>query len=149
MRLTPARTAILSFLAQRRAPASLEMISLADGVRGQCDATTVYRTLMLFKEAELVRLVCTPNKASYFVLNAPGDSAHFLICRGCGCVVELPLPGSLSVEIGRLALARGFLPMPADCEVHGLCENCQAARKAQITPSKLIVRIKPSTAHTL
>ena len=86
MRLTPAREAILSFLAQQRTPASLEMVSQADGVRGRCDATTVYRTLMLFKEAELVRVVGTPRKASYFVLNAPGDSVHFLICHDCGCV---------------------------------------------------------------
>ena len=98
MRLTSVRTAILSFLAQRRTPASLEMISLADGVRGECDTTTVYRTLMMFKDAELIRLVGTPRKASYFVLNAPGDSAHFLICRRCGCVTELPLPDPMSAE---------------------------------------------------
>jgi Fe2+ or Zn2+ uptake regulation protein len=147
MRLTSVRTAILSFLAQRRTPASLEIISLADGVRGQCDTTTVYRTLMMFKDAELIRLVGTPRKASYFVLNAPGDSAHFLICRGCGCVVELPLPDPLSAEIRRLASARGFSPSPSDCEVYGLCEKCQAERKTQIMPSKLIVRVKTSTAH--
>jgi len=147
MRLTPVRAAILSFLAQLRTPASLEMVSRADGVRGQCDATTVYRTLMLFQEADLIRLVGTPRKASYFVLNAPGDSAHFLICRGCGCVVELPLPDPLSAEIGRLASARGFSPMPADCEVHGQCEACRAARKTQIMPSKLPVRVNPSTAR--
>jgi Fe2+ or Zn2+ uptake regulation protein len=141
MRLTPVRKAILSFLAQRRTPASLEMISRADGVRGKCDSTTVYRTLMMFKEAELIRLVGTPRKASYFVLNAPGDSAHFLICRRCGCVVELPLPDPLSAEIGRLASVRGFSPAPSDCEVHGLCENCQAALKTQILPSKLTVRV--------
>ena len=149
MRLTPVRAAILSFLAQRRTPASLEMVSRADGVRGQCDATTVYRTLMMFQEAELIRLVGTPRKASYFVLNAPSDCAHFLICRGCGCVVELPLPDLLSAEIGRLASARGFSPVPADREVQGLCENCQAARKTHVVPSKLQVHIKTSTAHRL
>jgi Fur family transcriptional regulator, peroxide stress response regulator len=147
MRLTPAREAILSFLAQRRTPASLEMVSQAEGVRGQCDATTVYRTLMLFKEAELVRVVGTPRKTSFFVLNAPGDSAHFLICHDCGCVTELPLPDPLSAEIGRIASARGFSTTSADCEVQGLCANCQAAHKAQILPSKLMVRVKAPTAH--
>ena len=149
MRLTPVRTAILSFLAQRRTPASLEMISRADGVPGQCNATTVYRTLRMFQEAELIRLIGTPRKASYFVLNAPGDCAHFLICRGRGCVVELPLPDLLSAEIGRLASARGFSPVPADCEVHGQCEACRAARKTQIMPSKLPVRINTSSACRL
>jgi len=141
MRLTSVRTAILSFLAQRRTPASLEMISLADGVRGKCDTTTVYRTLMMFKDAELIRLVGTPRKASYFVLNAPGDSAHFLICRRCGCVTELPLPDPMSAEIGRIASARGFSTTPQDCEVHGLCASCQAALKTQAAPSKLMNRV--------
>lgn len=145
MRLTPVREAILSFLAQRCTPASLEMVSQADGVRGKCDATTVYRTLMMFKEAELVRAVGTPRKASYFVLNAPGDSTHFLICRRCGCVAELPLPDPMSAAIGCIASARGFSPTPQDWEVHGLCENCHTALKTQTVPSKLIIRVKTST----
>lgn len=147
MRLTLVRAAILSFLAHRRVPASLEMISLADGVRGRCVATTVYRTLMLFKEAELIRAVGTPHKAGYFVLNAPGDSSHFLICRGCGRVTELALPVPFSMEIGRLASAHGFSPAPADCEVHGFCQSCRAARKTQIMPSKLAHRVKPSSGY--
>ena len=137
MRITSVRAAILSFLAQRRMPASLKMVSQADGVRGHCESTTVYRTLMMFKEAKLVRVVPTPQKASYFVLNTPDDTAHFLICRQCGCVAELPLPGPMSAEIGRIASARGFSPMPQDCEVHSLCSNCQMVEKTQVLPSKL------------
>lgn len=138
IRLTPVREAILRFLAQRRAPVSLEMVSQADGVKDRCNSTTVYRTLMMFQEAELVRLVPTPQKASYFVLNAPGDAAHFLICRQCGCVIELPLPDPMSAEIRRLASARGFSPAPQECEIHGLCKSCQTKRSAQVLPSKLI-----------
>ena len=138
MRLTPVREAILSFLAQRRMPTTLEMLSQADGVRGRCNLTTVYRTLMMFKEAELVRIVPIPRKASYFVLNIPSDTAHFLICRGCGCITELPLPEPMSAEIGRIASARGFSPTLQDCEVHGFCASCQIARKTQVPPSKLI-----------
>ncbi|HUA66990.1 MAG TPA: transcriptional repressor [Candidatus Saccharimonadales bacterium] len=140
MRLTPTREAIVSFLAQRRSPASLEMVSQAEGVRDQCNSTTVYRTLMMFKEAELVRVVGTPRKASYFVLNSPSDSAHFLICRCCGCVTELPLPDRMVAEIERLASAQGFSPGPQDCEISGLCAGCQASRMTQVIPSKLIVR---------
>lgn len=139
MRLTPVREAILSFLAQRRTPATLEMVSQADGVRGQCDSTTVYRTLMMFKEAELARLVGTPGKASCFVLNVPGEDAHFLICRRCGCIAEMPLPHGLSAAIGRIASAHGFSLMPQDCEIYGLCADCQAARKAKVFPAKLTV----------
>jgi Fe2+ or Zn2+ uptake regulation protein len=137
MRLTPVREAILSFLARRRTPASLEMVSEANGVKDECDSTTVYRTLMMFKEAELVRLVPTPQKASYFVLNTPDDMAHFLICRQCGCVTELPLPDIMSAEIKRLASTRGFSRAPQECEIHGLCVRCQIERSTQVPPSKL------------
>lgn len=137
MRLTPARRAILAFLAQQRTPVSLEALSHAAGIKGHCDSSTVYRTLMLFQEAELVRLVPTPQKASCFVLNAPGDTAHFLVCRQCGHITELPLPHTTSAEIGRLASRRGFSPAPQECEIHGLCANCQIERSRQITPSKL------------
>jgi Fe2+ or Zn2+ uptake regulation protein len=146
MRLTAVREAILSFLAERRTPASLEIISQAEGVRGKCGSTTVYRTLMLFKEAELIRVVGTPRKASYFVLNAPGDNMHFLICRNCGRVTELPLPEVLSTEIGRIASVRGFSPIPADCEVQGLCTSCQGS-KSHVMPSKLKVCRGTSVAH--
>lgn len=125
------------------------MVLQADGVRGECNTTTVYRTLMMFKEAEVVRLVGTPRKASYFVLNAPGDSANFLICRRCGCVTELALPAPMSAEIGRIASARGFSPTTQDCEVHGLCEKCEAALKTQVIPSKLIVRDNTLTPHII
>lgn len=137
IRITPAREAILHFLAQHRTPASLEMVSQADGVKGKCDSTTVYRTLMMFKEAELVRLVPTPQKASCFVLNTPDDMAHFLICRQCGCVTELPLPDTMSAEIERLASKRGFSRAPQECEIHGLCASCQIERSTQVRPSKL------------
>ncbi len=137
MRLTPVRQAILAFLAQQRMPVSLEALSQAAGIRGHCDSSTVYRTLMLFQEAELVRLVPTPQKASYFVLNTPGDTAHFLVCRQCGRIAELPLPNTTSAQIGRLASRHGFSPAPQACEIHALCADCQIDRSRQITPSKL------------
>ncbi|HVU28170.1 MAG TPA: transcriptional repressor [Verrucomicrobiae bacterium] len=145
MRLTPLREAILFFLAQRRMPANLEIILQADGVRGQCDSTTVYRTLMMFKEAEIVRLVGTLRKASYFVLNVPGDNTHLLICRRCGCSAELPLPDLMSAEIQRLASARGFSSTSPDCEIYGLCADCQTLQKNHVLPSKLIFRAAGKT----
>jgi Fe2+ or Zn2+ uptake regulation protein len=49
VRMTPVRRAILSFVAVCRTPVNLDLLEQADGVRGQCDATTVYRTLILFR----------------------------------------------------------------------------------------------------
>jgi Fe2+ or Zn2+ uptake regulation protein len=148
MRLTPVREAILSFLARRQIPATLEMVSQADGVWERCDVTTVYRTLMMFKEADLVRLVGSPRKASYFVLNIPDESSHFLVCRRCGSITALPLPDTITAEIERIVSARGFSPTPQDCEVFGLCATCQDASKTQAIPSKLIVRATGEVARS-
>src|SRR5690242_18039712 len=83
LRMTSVRRAILVFLSKQRTPVNLDAISQARGVRDQCDATTVYRTLMVFKDAGLVRCVGTLRKTSHFVLNVPGDASHFLLCQRC------------------------------------------------------------------
>jgi len=100
----------------------------------------VYRSLMMFTEAELVRVVGTPRKAAYFVLNCPDEAGHFLICRRCGFIRELPLPQTTAATIKRLASAHGFTVAPQDCEVYGVCRECQFARLQTVRPSKLSVR---------
>jgi len=136
-RMTPVRRAILSFLADRRTPGTLEVIAGAEGVHNCCDATTVYRTLMMFKEAELVRLVGTARKNSCFLLNLPGESGSFLICRSCGEIVELKLPPDLAERISLISIGHGFVPTRQDYEVHGLCQKCQTRLQNKVIPAKL------------
>jgi len=138
MRLTPLRQAMLAFLATQRMPVSLEMIAQADGVRGQCDATTVYRTQALFKAADIVRQVGTPGKVSLFLLNVPGESGQFLVCRRCGCIKELALPGQTLESVRRAVVAQGFSPSGQDCEVYGVCPTCSAGSQSQAPSSKLL-----------
>jgi len=139
MRATPVREAILFFLATQRLPVSLETVSRSEKIHGRCNATTIYRTLMMFKEAGIVRLVGTPQKASYFLLNAPGQKNHFLICRRCGCTTELPLPESMCKSISQIAAAQGFSTAEQDCEVYGYCQTCHTVRQKETAPSKLSV----------
>src|SRR6266478_9284257 len=108
MRMTPVRKAILEFLSEQRKPANLEAISQVPGVRNECDATTVYRTLMVFKDAGLVRWVGMLRKTSHFVLNVPGDVSHFLVCERCGAVAELDLPAGVLAAMEDLAVEHGF-----------------------------------------
>ncbi len=139
MRATPVREAILFFLATQRLPVSLETVSCSEKINGRCNATTIYRTLMMFKEAGIVRLVGTPQKVSYFLLNAPGDKNHFLICRRCGCTTELLLPESVCNSISQIAAAQGFSAAEQDHEVYGYCQPCQTIRQNETAPSKLSV----------
>src|ERR1051326_5953458 len=108
MRMTSVRRAILEFLSELRKPVNLEAVSQARGVRDECDATTVYRTLMVFKEAGLVRCVGIVGKTTHFVLNVPDDVSHFLICEECGIVVELDVSREMLQAMEGLAVEHGF-----------------------------------------
>jgi Fe2+ or Zn2+ uptake regulation protein len=143
MRLTPLRRAMLLFLASQRTPVSLEALAQADGVRGRCDATTVYRTQMLFKAADIVRQVGTPAKVSLFLLNVSDESSQFLICRRCGCIKELALPPGTIQSMREAAANHGFSSPAQDYEIFGLCSACAAATRGQIPASKLL----PSRPH--
>jgi Fe2+ or Zn2+ uptake regulation protein len=133
LRMTPVRRTILSFLALHRTPKSLEAIEQADGVRGRCDATTVYRTLMMFKEARMIRSVGTPRKASYFVLNVPDESNHFLICRQCGQMAELPALQVLTALDKQIMEQRGYTAVYHELEVYGICPDCRAKMPVDTT----------------
>ena len=54
LRLTGPRKKILRFLSEHTLPVSLEMMARSKDLVGKCADTTMYRTLMLFREVELV-----------------------------------------------------------------------------------------------
>jgi Fur family zinc uptake transcriptional regulator len=140
MRLTPLRQAMLAVLAAHRTPVSLEILAQADGVRGRCDATTIYRTLMLFKAAAIVRQVSAPTKTSLFLLNMPGESYQFLVCQHCGSIKEVALSNETLQMLRNAAAAEGFIVPTPDCELYGLCPACATADRHRIPPSKLLSR---------
>jgi Fe2+ or Zn2+ uptake regulation protein len=125
MRATPIRHKILALLATRRIPVSLETVLQADGINSCCDETTAYRALMLFNELEVIRQVSLPNKISYFVLNMPGESCHFLICRCCGQITELPPMESAAILEREVAATHGYARLHHELELFGICPACQ------------------------
>jgi len=140
MRMTSVRRAILEFLSEQRKPVSLDSVSQARGVRDQWDATTVYRTLMVFKDAGLVRCVGMVGKASPFVLNVPDDVSHFLICERCGAVVELDVSREMLGAMERLAVEHGFSASGKCMDLHGLCRACEEAGRRAIPAVKVMAR---------
>jgi Fe2+ or Zn2+ uptake regulation protein len=138
MRLTPIREKILAYLATQRAPISLEAVMEAESLRGFCDAATAYRTLMLLRELEVIRQVSLPNKISYYVLNIPGQSSHFLICRCCGNIDELPASESVSALEREAASKQGYSRLSHELVVFGLCPECQ-----KHPPGVLCAKVQP------
>src|SRR6266436_7257165 len=137
IRMTTVRRAILEFLSEQRKPVNLDSISRIAGVRDQCDATTVYRTLMVFKDAGLVRCVGMLRRTSHFVLSVPGDVSHFLVCERCGAVVELELSPGVLAGLERLALEHGFAASGQCMDLHGVCRACEEAVRKTVPASKV------------
>ena len=125
VRVTPIREKILAILAEHRIPMSLEAVAQTEGIHGKCDAATVYRAVMLFKEIGVVRQVILTNKSSYFVLNQPGESTQFLICRRCGTLTELPEGREIAQVQEEVAQRSGYSKLEHEVMFFGLCPRCQ------------------------
>lgn len=97
---------------------------------------------MLFKELEVIRQVSLPDKNSYFVLNMPGESSHFLICRCCGQITELPVVESVAQLEREVATAQGYVRLYHELEFFGVCPACQK-HPAGVVCSKLQPRMSP------
>jgi len=140
IRLTPARERILACLARHRTPVNLDTLTHADEIRGHCDGTTVYRTLMLLEELDIVRQVSVRHKIRCFVLNVPGEVCDYLICRCCGSIAELPgMQMVLDLE-QQVSSAKGYAAVYHELEVYGICPKCQDAGKWNNRTTKLPVR---------
>jgi len=137
LRMTPARQSILACLARSRTPTNLDTITQADEIRGQCDATTVYRTLMLLKELDVVRQVSVRHRVRYFVLNVPGEPHDYLICRCCGSIVGLPHLQTVHDLERKVVTSMGYAGVYHELEIHGICPKCQRAGKAILPAAKL------------
>jgi len=143
MRLTPVREKILGFLATKRVPVSLNTLMQAEELRGVCDATTAYRTLMLLREVEVIRQVSLPNKISYFVLNIPGESRHFLICRCCGAISELPALATIAAVEQEITATQGYGRLHHELVFFGICPACQ-----KHAPGVLCAKLQPRMGLT-
>jgi Fur family ferric uptake transcriptional regulator len=138
LRVTAARRRLLEILSRETLPVTLD--SLASALAGCCDATTVYRTLMLFTAAGLVRQVNLRHKVRHFILNAPGLACDYLICQGCGAITQLPPLESLLRFEQQVNLCNGYTGLRHELELYGICPACRRANAPTPPPNKLPVR---------
>lgn len=141
--MTPARKKILQYLAARRVPTSIELMARSEELHGSCDTVTIYRALGLFKEIDLVRQVGLLKKNAFYVLNAPGAPCHYLICRHCETLIELPCDDPVQEWAQRASAAHGFTSVYHELEIYGVCPRCAESQSGQPRPSKLRIRLDP------
>jgi len=126
VRPTRQRVRVLQALAAEEHDATAQEIYARLRRRGErVGLATVYRTLSLLSQREVVdELAHRPSETCYR-LCSPGHH-HHLVCSKCHRVEEL---GSCDLDpwLERTAGSRGFVPTSHTLEVVGLCAGCRAA----------------------
>lgn len=128
MRVTAQRVVIHDALAQAGRHLTAEQVreAVQDRLPG-ISLPTVYATLELLEELDLVRRVSTGTGAVLFDSRV-SPHAH-TVCRRCGALADLDTPGEAH-EALRCATDAGFAPDHAQVLVWGLCADCRGAAES-------------------
>ena len=124
-KLTGPRQAILNVLRHSRRPVSSRDI-FAALPKGDCDLATVYRSMRMLEEANVVsRLDLGDGVARYeLVREGAHNHHHHLICTRCSEVVEIDECFTRELEEG-VARRHGFRGVTHRLDFFGICPACQ------------------------
>ncbi|WP_433055792.1 Fur family transcriptional regulator [Dactylosporangium sp. CS-033363] len=128
LRLTAPRQLVLEavYLLRHATPDQIhaEVAGKAAGV----NITTVYRTLELLEELELITHAHLSHGAPTYHAVDEHQHAH-LVCRDCGSVRELP-SAALDQLAGELLESRGFRLDIGHVALFGVCGDCGTSKGA-------------------
>ncbi len=126
-KVTSRRQAILGVLRAQSQPLSNKEIYAALGPQA-CDLATVYRSMHLLEQMEMVKRFDFGDGVARFELLVEGDDGHHhhLVCTRCSEVVEID--ECLMADIDRQIGARnGFQRVTHRLEFFGICSACADA----------------------
>lgn len=121
-KLTPQRRAVVAVLAQDRShPHVSEVIRRARSISPRISASTVYYTLAMLKEENLIREIEFYNADNRYDTNV---SDHLnLICLTCGKIEDYE--GTVPVSARQVAATTDFEPVRMRFESYGYCKECR------------------------
>jgi Fur family transcriptional regulator, ferric uptake regulator len=126
-KVTGPRQAILEILRQSPHPLTNKEV-LAAMRNGDCDLATVYRSMHMLEEMEMVKRFDFGDGVARFELLSEGDDGHHhhLVCVRCAHIVEVAdcFPPELEEKI---AARNGFKAITHKLEFFGICPRCQSA----------------------
>lgn len=125
-KLTGARQAVLDVLRHQAHPLSPKEIHAALP-EGQCDLVTVYRSLRLLMQMDMVKRFDLADGVARYELLAEGDDGHHhhLVCTRCSRIVEIEECFIRELE-ETIAARNGFKSVTHRLEFFGVCPDCQA-----------------------
>ena len=124
LRLTSQRARILDFLLAAERHVSLEDIQ---GALKDLGRATVFRTLRVLLDSDLVSRVSGAKGSARFEVNLERPHHDHLICTACGGIAEVRWPELEKIQ-QRVCQEAGFEPSWHRHEVFGRCRACRGAR---------------------
>jgi len=121
-RLTPQRELILGAVHELDHATPDEVLAHVRERASSVNISTVYRTLEVLEELDLVRHAHLSDRAPTY--HSVGGHEHFhLVCRNCRRVISVDVDVASSF-VARLAEDHGFVPDLGHLTVFGRCEEC-------------------------
>jgi len=102
---------------------ALQLHRLAQERAPRLSLSTVYRTLGLLKELEVVRELRLREEYALYELRR-GDGHHHLVCLGCGRIIEFNCQHCRKIH-RQLAGEYGFEIISSEVELKGYCRQCR------------------------
>jgi len=96
--------------------------------------STVYRSLQLFKELELVEEHRFNSMRRYYE-TTPQSKHHHLVCLGYGRIFEFKCPSAEKLK-SRISRDEGFKVTDAEVILVGYCPDCQQRLSSNMTATK-------------
>lgn len=121
IRATAQRIVILGFMRENPVHPTAEVVydALLDKV-GSLSLTTVYNTLKLFTEYNLVSMLTIDDTFRCFDGNVEMH-AH-LMCRNCKKIIDMPMPNEIAAFLEEIA---DFQADEVQLYVKGICKECK------------------------
>jgi len=129
-RMTPQREMVLAVLHEVEGFATAEALHSRVQKRSPVvDISTVYRTLELLEDFQMVAHIDGPDGQRHYELLGIHGLHHHLQCRICGRVVPLAHEETQPL-MKHLEDAYGFTVEPESWTFSGLCATCRSARQS-------------------
>lgn len=121
LRATEPRKKVFLALTDAKKPLSMAAIMT---ICEPIDRVTLYRTLAVFVEVGIVRIVPVGWKRLYELTESFTPHHHHMMCTQCGSVIDIMSP-EIETYIARVVADAAFMELSHTIEIQGLCSRCR------------------------
>ena len=135
-RLTPQREIVLDVLHETEGHVTADDVyDRVRAISSAVDISTVYRTLELLRDLDLVAEIDLDSGQRRYELVGVEGPHHHIHCRSCGKLIPLDAE-IVQPLVDSLAKSHGFRAEPSHLVIDGLCEECAEAGRSEL-PSEI------------